>query len=85
MPWRDWLLRAVAGSPAQLQIMWAEVHAEVCARGFDARLGTFVQHYGFTELDASLLLLPLVGFLPADDPRVTATVDAVEESSPRTG
>ncbi len=39
-----------------------------------------MQHYGSTELDASLLLLPLVGFLPADDPRVAATVDAVEES-----
>lgn len=44
-----------------------------------------MQHYGSTELDASPLLLPLVGFLPADDPRVAATVDAVEESSPRDG
>lgn len=55
-----------------------EVHREVCTAGFDDRLGTFVQHYGSIELDASLLLLPLVGFLPADDPRIVATVDAIE-------
>jgi len=57
-----------------------EVHADVCAHGFDETLGTFVQHYGGVELDASLLLLPLVGFLPFDDPRVVATVDAVADN-----
>jgi len=55
-----------------------EVHAEVCERGFDPGLGSFVQSYGSRELDASLLLIPLVGFLPASDPRVRGTVEAVE-------
>ncbi|MBS0449514.1 MAG: glycoside hydrolase family 15 protein [Proteobacteria bacterium] len=55
-----------------------EIHAQVCSAGFDAQRGCFVQHYGSTDLDASLLLLPLVGFLPADDPRVVATVDAIQ-------
>jgi GH15 family glucan-1,4-alpha-glucosidase len=56
-----------------------EIHAEVCERGFDRELGSFVQAYGSHELDASLLLIPIVGFLPADDPRVRGTVRAVEE------
>ena len=51
---------------------------EVCARGFDAELGSFVQSYGSRELDASLLLLPAVGFLPPHDPRVRGTVEAIE-------
>jgi len=55
-----------------------EIHAEVCERGFSAALGSFTQYYGGSELDASLLLIPLVGFLPIDDPRVVGTVDAVE-------
>ena len=54
------------------------IHDEVCARGYDPALGSFVQAYGSTQLDASLLLVPLVGFLPADDPRVVGTVTAVE-------
>ena len=61
---------------------WREVreriHAEVCRRGYDAARGSFVQAYGSTQLDASLLLLPTVGFLPADDPRVRGTVAAIE-------
>ncbi|CAH2601085.1 Glycoside hydrolase family 15 protein [Rhodovastum atsumiense] len=55
-----------------------EVFAEVCARGYDPQLGSFVQSYGSQALDASLLLLPLVGFLPADDPRIRGTVAAIE-------
>ena len=55
-----------------------EIHAEVCRRGYNATLGTFVQSYDSTELDASLLLIPLVGFLPADDPRVQGTIEAIE-------
>jgi len=55
-----------------------EIHAEVCDRGFDESLGSFVQSYGSRELDASLLLIPLVGFLPADEPRVRGTVEAIE-------
>ncbi len=56
----------------------AEIHAEVCERGFDRELGSFVQSYGSNELDASLLLIPLVGFLPATDPRVRGTIEAIE-------
>jgi GH15 family glucan-1,4-alpha-glucosidase len=55
-----------------------QIHAEVCQRGFDPELGSFVQSFGSKELDASLLLIPAVGFLPADDPRVRGTVEAVE-------
>jgi GH15 family glucan-1,4-alpha-glucosidase len=54
------------------------IHEEVCERGFDHELGSFTQSYGSKELDASLLLLPLVGFLPGGDPRVRGTVEAIE-------
>ncbi|MYX46131.1 glycoside hydrolase family 15 protein [Streptomyces sp. SID89] len=54
-----------------------EVHREVCEKGYDPRRGTFTQSYGSRELDAALLLIPRVGFLPPDDPRVTGTIDAV--------
>ena len=56
-----------------------EIHAEVCARSFDAELGSFVQFYGSKQLDASLLLLPCIGFLSADDPRMRGTVKAIEQ------
>jgi GH15 family glucan-1,4-alpha-glucosidase len=62
-----------------------EIRAEVCERGYDEELGTFVQSYGSRELDASLLLLPLVGFLPATDPRVRGTIEAVERDLLRDG
>ncbi|WEO98228.1 glycoside hydrolase family 15 protein [Streptomyces sp. FXJ1.172] len=54
-----------------------EVHREVCEQGYDPRRNTFTQYYGSRELDAALLMIPLVGFLPPDDPRVTGTVDAI--------
>ena len=54
------------------------VKAEVCAEGFNPTLGSFTQSYGDTALDGSLLRLPLVGFLPADDPRIVGTVAAIE-------
>jgi GH15 family glucan-1,4-alpha-glucosidase len=54
------------------------IHAEVCEKAFDRTLGSFVQAYGSKQLDASLLLMPLVGFLPPDDPRIRGTVDAIE-------
>jgi GH15 family glucan-1,4-alpha-glucosidase len=57
-----------------------EIHADVCKNGYDAELGSFVQSYGSKELDASLLLIPLVGFLPASDERVRATIAAVERN-----
>jgi GH15 family glucan-1,4-alpha-glucosidase len=56
-----------------------EIHAEVCERGFDRDLNSFVQAYGSKRLDASLLLIPLVGFLPPTDPRVRGTLRALEE------
>lgn len=55
-----------------------EIHMEVCRAGFDARRNTFTQSYGREELDAALLMIPLVGFLPASDPRVVGTVAAIE-------
>jgi GH15 family glucan-1,4-alpha-glucosidase len=54
-----------------------EIHADVCRNGYDADLGAFVQSYGSKRLDASVLLIPLVGFLPAEDERVAGTVEAV--------
>ncbi len=54
------------------------IHADVCTNGFDQQLGSFVQSYGSQELDASLLLIPSVGFLPPDDARVRGTIAAVE-------
>ena len=54
------------------------MHAEVCERGYDAAQGTFVQAYDSPVLDASLLMIPLVGFLPVTDPRVLGTVAAIE-------
>jgi GH15 family glucan-1,4-alpha-glucosidase len=56
------------------------IHAEVCARAFDRDANAFVQSYGSKVLDASLLQMPLVGFLPADDPRVRGTVAAIERT-----
>ena len=56
----------------------AEIHAEVCRQGYDEERRTFTQVYGSPELDASLLMIPLVGFLPPTDPRVAGTVEAVE-------
>jgi GH15 family glucan-1,4-alpha-glucosidase len=54
------------------------IHAEVCQRGFNTDLGSFVQYYGSDRLDASLLMIPLVGFLLPADPRVRGTVDAIQ-------
>jgi GH15 family glucan-1,4-alpha-glucosidase len=56
-----------------------EIHADVCARGFDPDLSSFVQAYGSKRLDASLLLIPLVGFLPPEDPRIRGTLLAIEK------
>jgi GH15 family glucan-1,4-alpha-glucosidase len=54
------------------------IHEDVCQHGFDAGRNTFVQYYGGKPVDAALLLMPLVGFLPCDDPRVIGTVDAIQ-------
>ena len=55
-----------------------QIHAEVCEQAFNKKMGSFVQSYGSTNLDASLLQIPLVGFLPAADPRVLGTIRAIE-------
>jgi GH15 family glucan-1,4-alpha-glucosidase len=57
----------------------------VLRRGYDAKRGTFTQHYDTTEVDAALLLIPTVGFLPYDDERVLGTIRAVEEDLMRDG
>ncbi len=62
-----------------------EIHGEVCRGGFDTELGSFVQFYGSRRLDASLLQIPLVGFLPASDPRVRGTLAAIERRLLRDG
>jgi len=63
----------------------AEVHEEVCREGYDSDRASFTQSYGSRELDASLLMVPLVGFLPARDVRVTGTVAAIERELTRDG
>ena len=63
----------------------AAIHAEVCAQGYDANENTFVQSFGDATLDASLLLIPIVGFLPPDDPRIQGTIAAIERRLLRDG
>jgi GH15 family glucan-1,4-alpha-glucosidase len=62
-----------------------EIHREVCAHGYDEERRTFTQYYGSDELDASTLTIPLVGFLPPGDDRVTGTIDAVTRELGRDG
>jgi GH15 family glucan-1,4-alpha-glucosidase len=62
-----------------------EIHAQVCAQGFDTERNSFVQSYGSKALDASLLLIPVVGFLPPEDPRVRGTLAAIERELVRDG
>jgi GH15 family glucan-1,4-alpha-glucosidase len=61
------------------------IHADICEHGFDSRGNTFVQFYGGQTLDAALLLIPQVGFLPPDDARFAGTVAAVERELLRDG
>jgi GH15 family glucan-1,4-alpha-glucosidase len=58
----------------------AKIHDEVCTQAYNEKLGSFVQSYGSEQLDAALLLMPMTGFLPADDPRVRGTLKAIEGS-----
>jgi GH15 family glucan-1,4-alpha-glucosidase len=62
-----------------------QVHDEVCAQAFNKKLGSFTQVYGGEQLDSSLLLMPMVGFLPALDPRVKGTIEAIEQRLMRNG
>ncbi|GHB29332.1 glucoamylase [Streptomyces viridiviolaceus] len=73
------------GDPEGWRELREEVHREVCERGYDPERNTFTQSYGSRELDASLLLIPRVGFLPPDDPRVVGTVDAIGKELTRDG
>jgi GH15 family glucan-1,4-alpha-glucosidase len=68
------------GPIEQWRALRARIHAEVCERGYDAERNCFVQSYGSPELDASLLLIPAVGFLPPTDPRVLGTIAAIERN-----
>jgi GH15 family glucan-1,4-alpha-glucosidase len=61
------------------------IHKEVCEKGFNKKLNSFVQSYGSTQLDASCLRIALVGFLPANDPRIRGTVAAIEKQLMKTG
>jgi GH15 family glucan-1,4-alpha-glucosidase len=65
------------GPVAKWRALRDDIHAEICREGYDAERGTFTQSYGSKGLDASCLLLPQVGFLPPDDPRIIGTVDAI--------
>jgi GH15 family glucan-1,4-alpha-glucosidase len=67
-----------SGDIARWRCLRDTIHQQVCEQGFDAGLNSFVQYYGSKHLDASLLMMPLVGFLPADDPRVVGTVKTIE-------
>ncbi|MBV9726582.1 MAG: glycoside hydrolase family 15 protein, partial [Gammaproteobacteria bacterium] len=71
-------MRAFNDSGARWRALADEIHAEVCRLGFDTELGSFVQAYGSKRVDASLLLMPLVGFLHASDPRMIGTIAAIE-------
>jgi GH15 family glucan-1,4-alpha-glucosidase len=77
-----WDLRGPVERWRQLR---AEIHAEVCREAFNTELNSFTQSYGSTELDASTLQIPLVGFLPGDDPRVVGTVNAIQNHLTRDG
>ena len=63
----------------------AAIHAEVCEKGWSKTIGAFTQSYGSDKLDASILLMPLTGFLPPNDPRIASTVQAVERTLMKDG
>jgi GH15 family glucan-1,4-alpha-glucosidase len=67
------------GPLAHWKRLRAGLHEEICSHAFDATVGSFMQAYGSSEVDASLLLMPLVGFLPAADPRIVGTVRCIEQ------
>ena len=69
----------------RLRTLRDAIHEEICREGYDAERNTFTQYYGSKQLDASLLLIPMMGFLPADDPRSIGTVEAVERELMKDG
>jgi GH15 family glucan-1,4-alpha-glucosidase len=76
---------AMKGPIKEWKKLRENIHADVLKRGFNARLQSFVSHYGSKDLDASVLLLPIVGFLPANDPRILGIVDALERKLLKSG
>jgi GH15 family glucan-1,4-alpha-glucosidase len=74
-----------AGPVERWREIRSRIHREICEKGFDAELNSFTQSYGSKRLDASLLVIPLVGFLPADDARMVGTVAAIERELFRDG
>jgi GH15 family glucan-1,4-alpha-glucosidase len=75
---KDVEMFGLAGPVERWRQVRSAIHAQVCESGFDAQRNTFVQAYGSPHLDASLLLIPQVGFLPPEDPRVRGTAEAIE-------
>ncbi|HEU4662774.1 MAG TPA: glycoside hydrolase family 15 protein [Dokdonella sp.] len=73
------------GPVARWRRLRTRIHREVCTKGYDRGRGTFVRAYGSSDLDASLLLMPQLGFLPPDDPRIVGTVAAIERKLVRRG
>ena len=70
-----------AGAPVERwQKVRTKIHEEICSHAYNEKLGSFVQSYGSEHLDASLLLMPMMGFLPAEDPRIQGTLKAIEGS-----
>jgi GH15 family glucan-1,4-alpha-glucosidase len=68
----------MTGPVARWEALAKHIHQDICDKGFNSSLGSFVKVYGTKSLDASLLLLPIIGFLPASDPRIQGTVAAIE-------
>jgi len=86
----DRMVRAVensgVGGPVdRWRVLRADIHREVCAKGYDAERNSFTQYYGSSGLDAALLLIPRLGFLPSTDPRVVGTVNAVRRELTENG
>ena len=77
--------RGMEGPVEHWRELREQLRAEIETNGFDVKLNTFVQYYGATEVDASLLILPQLGFLAADDPRMLGTVAAIEHGLLRDG
>jgi GH15 family glucan-1,4-alpha-glucosidase len=71
--------------PERVRRLPDDIHEEVCREGYAATRNTFAQYYGSAQLDAALLLIPQVGFLPATDRRVVGTVDAIQRERVRDG
>ncbi|MGI8578255.1 MAG: glycoside hydrolase family 15 protein [Nocardioidaceae bacterium] len=78
-------LHGLSGDVERWRQIREKVRAEILDHGYDKQRGSFVQHYDTTEVDAALLLIPAVGFLPGDDPRVLGTIRAIEQDLIRDG